>query len=710
MLLGLANGLPNIGGILKVFTGRKQTLTEFGNDILNVGIGIKNFSNQVTDINQSAVTTATTALDVLATLANKLPESKGVFGWFTGGNIDVKAFTDLMPSLAESIRTFSSELVKDDGINVKAVNAAGTTLSALATIGELPDVDKILVVTSKLPSVAANIKSFSDALGDEDFKGNVSIETIAKVIKELQETENGLAFTEYKKITTAFDKVESLARLVSNMSVADPKRIELFGQALEKLGTGGITEFLKSFKDGTSELSDAGVIMLNSMIRGIKDNDSLFADAFKNLADQGVSAIRTKYDDYKSAGEYLVSGLQSGIGETESDAAASTNGIGSQLSTDWMADIGGGLDISNLSTSISGFKTDILGENGLGFDTSSIGTGWMSDIGGGLDISNLSNSISGFKTDILGEDGLGFDVSSIGTGWMSEIGGGFDISNLPIGDFQTVLTGDSGLGFDVSSVGTDWIGDLTGSIGSDENQKSIKEAGKGVSEKLIEGFNSNKTNLDTAGTQAVNGLLTAISTMAPQVKEAGVEISKSLTSGVELSLKIASPSRVMYGLGEYAGDGFINALNSYIDISNGVGEDLGESATDGLRDALQKSASMFDTTVDVEPTIRPVLDLSNIDEGLGQMNGMFNASRSVQLAGTASVQMATNGANIQNDIKVDNTDVVAAIGTLKGDISDMANRLSNLQVRLNNDVLVGEMVAPMNKALGITYRHNKREK
>lgn len=670
----LANNLPKTGGIVQFFAGSSISLTEFATDIYNLGVGIKDFSDQVIGINSGAVTTATTALDVLATLANKLPETKGIFGIFTGGEADIEGFKKMLPKFAEGVREFSRELSKDGGINSTAVSAAASSLSSISALGQIGDFAKVENVVAKLPGLAENVKKYNDIIGNNDsFYNNNYVLGVSDMIKTLQETENELYYTDYGKITAAFTKIESLTYLINTMSKTDTEKIDAFGEAMKSLGEGGIADFLKAFQNETSGLEDAGIIVLNSLVRGVTTNENIFSQAFLDLADLGTSAIRSKYDDFKAAGEHITEGLTSGISEKEEEAQSS-----------------GGL-FDNITSLFSGETT------------SNVGTEWLSNIN--LDVSNLN--IGEFKADLLGSDGLGFDTSSIGTEWLGNIN--LDISNLNIDEFKTAFLGSDGLGFDVSSVGTDWINSLTGSMSSEKSTTDLEESGKATANTFITGYKSKFDDIKQVGTFSIDGLVKAIKDKSSEVQTAGEEIAKALTTGMELTLKIASPSKVMYSIGEFAGQGFVNALTNYVDVSANAGEDIATAATDSLRDALAQSAAAFDTSVDVQPTIRPVLDLSNIDEGIGQLDGMFDANRSIALAGSANLAMEAATGDIQNEIKVDNSDVVTAITDLQTDMADMVDKITNMQIYLDKNVLVGQMAAPMDKALGTNYRRNLRQ-
>ena len=125
-----------------------------------------------------------------------------------------------------------------------------------------------------------------------------------------------------------------------------------------------------------------------------------------------------------------------------------------------------------------------------------------------------------------------------------------------------------------------------------------------------------------------------------------------------------SPSKVFYSIGDYAGQGFVNALSDYVDISYRSGRDMASSASDGLNAAIATIGKAFDIDTDIQPTISPVLDLSNVRSGVRSINGLFGSEQTISAVGriralSGSINLNQNG---------DNNDIVHAIKDLKKSI------------------------------------------
>ena len=82
-----------------------------------------------------------------------------------------------------------------------------------------------------------------------------------------------------------------------------------------------------------------------------------------------------------------------------------------------------------------------------------------------------------------------------------------------------------------------------------------------------------------------------------------------------------------------------------------VSERVGNLAINGMNKSIDKVADLLSTDVDAEPTITPVLDLSEIQNGVGKMNSMFNnQSVGVNANLNAISNMSRNRMNSNNEM------------------------------------------------------------
>ena len=93
-----------------------------------------------------------------------------------------------------------------------------------------------------------------------------------------------------------------------------------------------------------------------------------------------------------------------------------------------------------------------------------------------------------------------------------------------------------------------------------------------------------------------------------------------------------SPSKRFYGIGDFAGIGFINALIDNVSKAGKAGREIAKSSIDGLNDVISRIADYVDADMDVQPTIRPVLDLSAVEAGTGRLNTLFSRNQALSVS------------------------------------------------------------------------------
>lgn len=174
---------------------------------------------------------------------------------------------------------------------------------------------------------------------------------------------------------------------------------------------------------------------------------------------------------------------------------------------------------------------------------------------------------------------------------------------------------------------------------------------------------------------------------------AGVEAVKS-------TLEINSPSRVFRELGSFTGLGFVSGLAGYAERSFAAGADMADSAVDGLSGAIAGLPDLLSGEAEMRPTIRPVLDLSDLTGASTQIDSLFYPLRSIRLVGQASLAFQNASGENRMTLKVDNDDIIEELRTLRSEMAEMTERMERMRVVLDTGTLVGEMAGPMDNALG----------
>ena len=118
--------------------------------------------------------------------------------------------------------------------------------------------------------------------------------------------------------------------------------------------------------------------------------------------------------------------------------------------------------------------------------------------------------------------------------------------------------------------------------------------------------------------------------------------------------------------GRWLGEGLVIGIEKMGKTVYSAGSDLGKSATKSISSAISRITDVIDSDMDVQPTITPVLDLSNVRSGAGSIAGLFDMNPSMGvLANVGAISSTMN--RIQNGSS--NDDVVSAINKLRKDLS-----------------------------------------
>ena len=193
----------------------------------------------------------------------------------------------------------------------------------------------------------------------------------------------------------------------------------------------------------------------------------------------------------------------------------------------------------------------------------------------------------------------------------------------------------------------------------DGEAKKFEESGKTVDEETGQGVTDNSEIVETATTDMINKVIEAAQEIAGKnasaisislltgianglTDNAGIAtaaaeqaMNQMNAQGVEKPEGINSPSKVWAGYGKFLDLGLAQGIRQFSDRIVNEATNAGDSATNALANAInQISAAGLDE--DVTPVIAPVLDLSDIERGLGVMNRMMSDANNPYIAAVPS--------------------------------------------------------------------------
>lgn len=220
----------------------------------------------------------------------------------------------------------------------------------------------------------------------------------------------------------------------------------------------------------------------------------------------------------------------------------------------------------------------------------------------------------------------------------------------------------------------------------------------------------NKYNsFSDAGIYVIKGFANGMSSQTSLVKQKAQSIASAALIAMTDELDINSPSKETYEIGENTGNGFINALTSYVGKAYDAGIDVAANAKEGLAKAVQRVYDLVDGKVDIQPVIKPVLDLSNVTDGVSSINNMFASDRAISLAGSANTYFSKLQDKNQNGVIVNNNDVIKELSGLRSDLSSIFGIIGKIKIVLDSGTMVGSLLNQIDAALGTkTIRKGRR--
>lgn len=229
---------------------------------------------------------------------------------------------------------------------------------------------------------------------------------------------------------------------------------------------------------------------------------------------------------------------------------------------------------------------------------------------------------------------------------------------------------------DIKEIGSDIMN--SGLIkGIKDKLSDLKESVGEVISKAKEVINEKIEDFKSIGKDLISGFINGVKDKAEDLKESVKGAVDNAVNSVKDFLGIHSPSKLFEKFGKYTDEGFINGIKAYSGKVSDATVGMGKSAINAMSVTLATIADAVDSGIDYEPTIRPVMDLSNIQNGANQLFSMMKNVDGYSLSGSLDIANRTgtrfNSVRTQTD---DNQDVLGKISEAIGNING-GNAFSN---------------------------------
>ena len=626
------NAATNSGLLLSELAGRltgtknlvdfldNDGFSKFSNQFPKLGDAIASFSSAVNGkVSKAAVQNGADAGDIIVNLSDRISGAKSGSLLNFLNNYGFTKFATQLPLLGECIAGFSSNV--DGKVSVDAVKAAANAGDILLDLSEKISDTQTGGFIDFIADENTPIKDFADQLphladGIVGFSGKVKGDAISD--------------SAVQKAVNAGDMLASLADKISDAR------------------TGGFISFiankstpLQDFADQIPKLGE-GIANFSAEVKDKVDGEDVTA------AGNALAMMSTIVSEMPTTGGFWnwIVGKANSIDRFKEKLPVLGEGIAAFSET-----ITGRIDTDSVAA--AGNVADILVKLASNIDDELI-----SDLDSfSFNLPNLATAMTAYYAKVTTIDAEKLDTS------ISQV---YALAEMAKALTELDSTGMTGFGTALQKMAKNGITDFTTVFNWESSTEKVKDAAKKMLSDFVNGGIESGTKLRLSFKSIMTTVINTIEGMYKDFKDAGKYLVEGVAKGVEDNAHIAiakaeamakdvlaasrrafginSPSKEFYEMGRFSVLGFTNALDDYGDKAADAGSNLAESAKTGLSNAISRITDIISGNIDTQPTIRPVLDLTNVESGTRRLNTLFSRTQAL----TISAGMNRDSSEIQN--------------------------------------------------------------
>ena len=674
-LSSLQTSLEPIGGVVTWFSGRDD-LGRFGINVYAFVASMKTAfgSLEGTTLNTTAMNSIIDAATSLSTIQSSLGPIGGVITWFSGRN-DLAAFGANIGEFVESMKTAFMSL---DGvtINSAAMNSIVSASTSLATL------------QTSLEPIGGVVTWFSgrDDLG----RFGINVAAFIASMKIALSTLEGATLDE-AALTSVVTATTKLAELQSSLEPMGGVvswftgrsdlgtfgiNIGLFAEAIGKLkiglGENGITEAAISSITNTGtalvELQKAlpeehwfdGKMNLSDFSNRIDD----FASAMSSFG-ATATEINTGNMVIVISSAYRIKSFIESLGDLDNGNIDKFKpaGIAKQMKSYFndVAEIDTGIISTSIisANKIKDFITSLSGMDTSGVSSFASAVDKLSEV----DASGLVEAFSATTTELSATGAEMID--RLINGMKSKMPAALSVSANIVNSMNKAVTSNTAT---LYSVGGALITKLTKGILSKKSSinSAISACLSGASSKIRSYYSS----FYNGGSYLVTGFCNGITDNTFRAKASVEAMAEASIKTARKALRINSPSKVFKKIGSGIPEGFAMGIDMLAGEVTGAVSGMAFSAINTTRSAMSTVLDAMSTDMDTQPTIRPVIDLSDVQTGADAINGLLNDTHRIGVQSNLGAIGSTMNALRQNG---NNDDIIYAINKLRDKLDGIGN-------------------------------------
>lgn len=667
----LQSSIEPANGLLQAITGEKN-LGDFGNQISAFVDNIKNAISAVSGISTDNLTNLESLANVgkvFTSLQSSIEPALGLKQAIMGS----KDLGDLGTQITSYVNSIKMALYAVSGMPTEGL----TNLESIANIG---------LMFTKLQSTVEPANGLLQALAGSKSLGNFGfqVSTFASQLKTASSSlsgENAVDMSAIQNAVNAGQMLSALQKALPEEHWFDGKmNLQQFGTKISAFGTA-----MKSFGDSVAEVDTSKISLSITLGRRI----AAFAKSIVDLDTSGIS----NFNKVKGIGSAIksynskVSDIDTGTISKSITAANRLKNFVRELS---------GFD----SSSISNFKVASLGKSIKSYSDS------VSGLNAGTVSSSITaaNRLKSFISSLAGLDTSGVSkfksaISELGKTNVSQVASAFSKGTSKITSAGTKLTKALSSGIKsnsgaVTSAATSMVSSMQKSITG--KASTFNASGSKLALQFIKGISSKKSGAVSAaralatsaasasktgyGTMYANGaylgagLISGVNSKVSAAYSAGYALGRAAVRGEKDGQHSNSPSKDTIKAGKWLGEGLVIGTQSMTRKVSKAGRSMGEMATQSISSAISSAANLVDMGINSTPTIRPVVDLSDVKDQAATIGSLFSNPMVSPTSNIRAIKTLMDE-NSQNG-NID--DVVSAINKLRKDMSNVGNTYNSI--------------------------------
>ena len=214
------------------------------------------------------------------------------------------------------------------------------------------------------------------------------------------------------------------------------------------------------------------------------------------------------------------------------------------------------------------------------------------------------------------------------------------------------------------------------SSGISSKNGSVKSAVSKVVSSAVTAISDKYTNFYNNGKYLGSGLVLGIEAKEDAVYDAAYKLGQKAVQGEKDGQKSNSPSKLTIQAGKWLGEGLVIGINKMERSVYKAGHNMGENAVDPISQAISNISKVINSDVDAQPTIRPVMDLSDVESGAKTINGLLG--NGVSIGTYSNLRMINSMMNERAQNGSNNADVVNAINKLNKKLDNVGNTYNSI--------------------------------